>query len=693
MLVAVGNGPSYGGGMRVCPGAPLDDGLLDVTVARHDLASASSCGSSPGLQGHPRDAPGGRGHAGPRGAARPRPASIAYADGERVGPLPVTCERACPERPARAAHRALDRSLAGMPTPAERYAASRRAGHAPRTAARPSSADATASSSTIPGRAPARRSRTGAACWSPRPPAPARRSSASSPSTSPCAEGRKCFYTTPIKALSNQKFHDLVARLRRRQGRPAHRRHHHQRRRAGRRDDHRGAAQHALRRLAARSRGLGYVVMDEVHYLADRFRGAVWEEVIIHLPESVRLVVAVGDGQQRRGVRRLARHRARRHRRSSSRSTGRCRSGSTCWSATRLLDLFDRRTRPRRARVNPELLRLARERRRGSSARRSGRRGRQPAAAGGRAGRGRAGRAEVVERLDARGPAAGDHVHLQPGRLRRRRAAVPARRAAADRRREERAEIRAHRRGAHAPTSPTRTSPCSATGSGSTGLERGVAAHHAGHAARLQGGRRGAVRPRAGQGRVRHRDARARHQHAGPLRGAREAGEVQRRGARRPHAGGVHPAHRPGRPPRHRRRGPRGRPSGSRSSTRGASPASPRTRTYPLRSSFRPTYNMAVNLVGQFGRDAGPRVLESSFAQFQADRAVVGLARQVRSATRSRSTGYARGDDLPPRRLRRVRRAPPARSPTGRRRCRARGAATPARAGRARRWRSCGPAT
>ncbi len=29
---------------------------------------------------------------------------------------------------------------------------------------------------------------------------------------------------------------------------------------------------------------LGYVVMDEVHYLGDRFRGGVWEEVIIHLP-------------------------------------------------------------------------------------------------------------------------------------------------------------------------------------------------------------------------------------------------------------------------------------------------------------------------------------------------------------------------------------------------------------------------
>ena len=36
--------------------------------------------------------------------------------------------------------------------------------------------------------------------------------------------------------------------------------------------------------------GLGYVVMDEVHYLADRFRGAVWEEVIIHLPDDVRVV-------------------------------------------------------------------------------------------------------------------------------------------------------------------------------------------------------------------------------------------------------------------------------------------------------------------------------------------------------------------------------------------------------------------
>jgi len=53
------------------------------------------------------------------------------------------------------------------------------------------------------------------------------------------------------------------------------------------------------------------------------------------------------------------------------------------------------------------------------------------------------------------------------------------------------------------------------------------------------------------------------------------------------------------------------------------------TRTYPLRSSFRPSYNMAVNLVGTVGGAQARELLESSFAQFQADRSVVGLARQV----------------------------------------------------------------
>jgi ATP-dependent RNA helicase HelY len=103
------------------------------------------------------------------------------------------------------------------------------------------------------------------------------------------ATGRKCFYTTPIKALSNQKYADLVERY--------------------------GSGQVGLltgdntvngeapvvvmttevlrNMLYAGSRtlvDLGFVVMDEVHYLADRFRGPVWEEVIIHLPESVSVI-------------------------------------------------------------------------------------------------------------------------------------------------------------------------------------------------------------------------------------------------------------------------------------------------------------------------------------------------------------------------------------------------------------------
>src|SRR5215470_8214059 len=101
--------------------------------------------------------------------------------------------------------------------------------------------------------------------------------------------GRKCFYTTPIKALSNQKYGDLV----RRYG-PAS---------VGLLTGDNSVNGEApvvvmttevLRNMlyagSATLAGLGYVVLDEVHYLADRFRGAVWEEVIIHLPDSVQVV-------------------------------------------------------------------------------------------------------------------------------------------------------------------------------------------------------------------------------------------------------------------------------------------------------------------------------------------------------------------------------------------------------------------
>ena len=62
------------------------------------------------------------------------------------------------------------------------------------------------------------------------------------------AAGQKCFYTTPIKALSNQKYADLVDRYGAGRDRAADRRQRGQRRRADRRHDDRGAAQHALRR-------------------------------------------------------------------------------------------------------------------------------------------------------------------------------------------------------------------------------------------------------------------------------------------------------------------------------------------------------------------------------------------------------------------------------------------------------------
>jgi ATP-dependent RNA helicase HelY len=64
------------------------------------------------------------------------------------------------------------------------------------------------------------------------------------------------------------------------------------------------------------------------------------------------------------------------------------------------------------------------------------------------------------------------------------------------------------------------------------------------------------------------------------------------------------------------------------------------TRTYPLRSSFRPGYNMAVNLVQQLGAQAAREMLEQSFAQFQADRSVVGLSRRVERGKEALA-GYA----------------------------------------------------
>lgn len=64
------------------------------------------------------------------------------------------------------------------------------------------------------------------------------------------------------------------------------------------------------------------------------------------------------------------------------------------------------------------------------------------------------------------------------------------------------------------------------------------------------------------------------------------------------------------------------------------------TRTYPLKSSFKPTYNMSINLISQLGTNRARTSLESSLAQFQADKAVVGLARQIRKNEVARDDLY-----------------------------------------------------
>ncbi len=100
--------------------------------------------------------------------------------------------------------------------------------------------------------------------------------------------GQRVFYTTPIKALSNQKFHDLVAA--------------HGPENVGLLTGDNNINGDApavvmttevLRNMLYSGNsldGLQTVVLDEVHYLQDAYRGPVWEEVIIHLPRTVQLV-------------------------------------------------------------------------------------------------------------------------------------------------------------------------------------------------------------------------------------------------------------------------------------------------------------------------------------------------------------------------------------------------------------------
>ena len=433
------------------------------------------------------------------------------------------------------------------------------------------------------------------------------------------AEGRKCFYTTPIKALSNQKYADLVRR--------------HGAHSVGLLTGDNTVNGEApvvvmttevLRNMlyagSPTLRGLGYVVMDEVHFLSDRFRGAVWEEVIIHLPESVRLVslsATVSNAEEFgdwlvtvRGntVVIVEEHRP-----------------VPLWqhvmANNRLYDLFV--GDEDHAKVNPELVRLAREQdklaRNGD--RRPQRGARRPRRVWSPS------RAEVIQRLDADGllPAitfifsrAGCDAAVEQCLRSGLRLLQP----------HERDEVRAlvDEQCADIPEEDLAVLGYSAW---RDGLERGVAAHHAGMLPTFKE----VVEQLFVRGLVKavfatetlalgiNMPARSvvlerlvkwngeTHADVTPGEYTQLTGRAGRRGIDvEGHAVVVWS---PGLEP-------------------DALAGLASTRTYPLRSSFRPSYNMAVNLVGQVGRERARQLLQSSFAQFQADRAVVGLARQVR---------------------------------------------------------------
>ena len=297
--------------------------------------------------------------------------------------------------------------------------------------------------------------------------------------------------------------------------------------------------------------GLRYVVLDEVHYLQDRYRGAVWEEVIIHLPPEVDLVclsATVSNAEEFadwietvRGETDAVIEERRRSRSTTSTWSGSA-APTTCTCSRRSWPTRRRATaaEPRGGaprRPGPALARVPRD----GPARRL----RTPAA----------GRDRRAPRR--RADAAGDRLHLQPGRLRpggRARASPPA------------CASPTPTSGARSAASPRRTPTPSPTttstlryGRWLAGLEAGVAAHHAGIVPPMKEAVEEAFA--AGLVKVVFATETLALGINMPARSVvhREAHEVHRRAPRVPHAGGVHAAHRAGRPARDRRGRLRGR--------------------------------------------------------------------------------------------------------------------------------------
>jgi len=426
-------------------------------------------------------------------------------------------------------------------------------------------------------------------------------------------QGKKCFYTTPIKALSNQKFAEFVAKFG---------------------EDKVGLltgdtninseapilvmTTEVLRNMlyagSSTLTNLQSVVMDEVHYLADKFRGAVWEEVLIHLMESVQVIslsATVSNAEE------------------FGEWLGTVRGGTDVIVSeirpiplyqhvligNRLIDLFKEP-----GKINPELLALERESMRKVKMPRH-RRERFDESEN------KLSRPEIIETLDRQGllpaitfifsraacDAAVKQCVFSGLRLtnteERKLIVETASRLNANLAQED-LDILGYDEWLDA-------------------LERGIAAHHAG----LLPSFKETVEDLFKRGLVK----------------AVFATETLALGINMPAKTVIlekltkwnGEAHVPITPGEYTqltgRAGRRGidiegnaivQWSPTIDSAMVAGLAS--TRTYPLRSSFTPTYNMAINLIHRFGRERARGSLESSFAQFQADRAVVGLVRQIK---------------------------------------------------------------
>ncbi|MCF4120831.1 DEAD/DEAH box helicase [Antribacter sp. KLBMP9083] len=475
------------------------------------------------------------------------------------------------------------------------------------------------------------------------------------------AGGRKAFYTTPIKALSNQKYSDLVRR--------------HGAENVGLLTGDTTVNGDApvvvmttevLRNMLYAGSpaldGLAYVVMDEVHYLADRFRGAVWEEVIIHLSDDVQLVslsATVSNAEEFGDWLEMVRGDTAvvvSERRPVPLWQHVLMSAPEPRGTPRLLDLYAGHVDPTDPGVNPPInpdLQVAF--RSGQGGNRPGDHGRRGQGRGDRGFRGPAGRRPagptppqghrrtpprfaVIDALDADGLLPAIYfIFSRAGCEAAVEQCLKAGLRLTNAQEENEIRLLVEQRTAAIPPEDL---DVLGYWSWSQALSRGVAAHHAGMLPVFKE----TVEELFSRGLVK----------------IVFATETLALGINMPARsvvldklvkwdGSAHVAVTPGEYTQLTgRAGRRGIDIEGHAVVVDHQALDPvalaglaSRRLYPLKSSFRPTYNMAVNLVAQVGRDRAREVLETSFAQFQADRGVVGLAKQAQAHAEALD-GYAK---------------------------------------------------